>query len=76
MNGYTATRSIRKFEQRERRRPVPIIALTADGLPEFRDKARLAGMSEYITKPINREELVQTILRLITPDQSPHVDLS
>ena len=74
--GYPATGSIRKFELLNHRPPVPIIALSAHVLPKFRDKADLAGMSEYITKPINREELLQTILRLTTPDLLPRAGLS
>jgi len=76
MDGYPATGSIRKFELLNHRPPVPIIALSARVLPEFRDKAHLAGLSEYITKPINREELLQTILRLTKPDLLPRVGLS
>ena len=70
MDGYTATQKIRSLEQSESRPRVPIIALTAHVLPEFREKAHLSGMSEYITKPINREELLQTILRLTASGQS------
>jgi CheY-like chemotaxis protein len=70
MDGYTATQKIRSAEQSESRPRVPIIALTAHVLPEFREKAHLSGMSEYITKPINREELLQTILRLTASGQS------
>jgi CheY-like chemotaxis protein len=69
MDGYTATQQIREMEQREHRTAVPIIALTAHVMPEFRQKAHSAGMSEYITKPINREELLQTILRLTQADR-------
>lgn len=76
MDGYPATGSITKFELLNHRLPVPITALSAHGLPEFSDKAHLAGMSEDITKPINREELLQTILRLTTPDLLPRAGLS
>ena len=68
MDGYTATRQIRAVEARQQQQAVPIIALTAHVLPEFRDKAHQAGMSEYITKPINREALLETILRVTRSD--------
>ena len=61
MDGYTATRTIRSrdIEQNE----IPIIALTAHALDEYRKNAAEAGMNEYVTKPINPQELVVAIKR-------------
>ena len=50
MNGYDATREIRKFN-----RDVIIIAQTAFGLSGDKEKALEAGCDDYITKPINEE---------------------
>jgi two-component system sensor histidine kinase BarA len=50
MDGYEATRAIRLFEQENRRRTTPIIALTAHVQGEI-DRWRAAGMNEYLTKP-------------------------
>ena len=58
-DGYTATIEIRNSNNLSA--DIPIIALTAHALPEFRDKADQAGMSDYITKPINREVLLNSI---------------
>lgn len=46
MNGFEATKKIREFNT-----DVPIIALTADAMPETYDKAIASGMNDYLTKP-------------------------
>ncbi len=46
MNGFEATQKIREFNTQ-----VPIIALTADAMPETYDKAIACGMNDYLTKP-------------------------
>jgi len=52
MNGYEATREIRKFNT-----TVIILAQTAYGLSSDRDKAIEAGCNDYIAKPIHKKEL-------------------
>jgi PAS domain S-box-containing protein len=49
MNGFDATREIRKMEINKR---IPIIALTAGNLIGEKDKCLEAGMDDYITKPV------------------------
>ena len=56
MDGYTATREIRKFN-----REVIIIAQTAFGLSGDRKKAIDAGCNDYITKPIIKDRLLEMI---------------
>ncbi|MFK7912429.1 MAG: ATP-binding protein [Pseudomonadales bacterium] len=58
MDGYTATRVLRE----SRDFTVPIIALTAHAGEEHRRQALDAGMDGYLTKPIGRAELINTIL--------------
>ena len=60
MNGYEATREIRKFNQ-----DVIIIAQTAFGLTGDREKTIEAGCNDYITKPIIREKLLALIRKNI-----------
>ena len=66
MDGFEATQTIRELEQAESlkhqpRRPLPIIALTAQAIHGDRQRCLAAGMSEYVTKPINRDELLSTL---------------
>ena len=56
MDGYKATREIRKFNE-----DVIIIAQTAYALKGDREKTRQAGCNDYISKPINVEKLMKMI---------------
>lgn len=62
MDGYQATQAIRKMGGRFE--AVPILALTANAIPEQLEKCRSAGMDDAITKPINSEELLDKIHQL------------
>ncbi|MEZ4826824.1 MAG: response regulator [Bacteroidia bacterium] len=66
MNGLEATRVIRqKFASSGQRGPV-IIALTANTLPEDQDNCRDAGMDDFISKPVRKEILENTISRWLS----------
>ncbi|MBF0142585.1 MAG: DUF3365 domain-containing protein [Magnetococcales bacterium] len=67
MDGYTASRKIRKWEQRQHRRPVPILALTAHALPEDREKSLASGCNAHLTKPIRKRRLLENIVRHLQP---------
>ncbi|MGV8921711.1 MAG: ATP-binding protein [Pseudomonas sp.] len=58
MDGYEASRQIR---QSGRWPDMPIIALTANAMPEERERCRAAGMSDYLSKPFRREELTSLL---------------
>lgn len=55
MDGFEATRKIRELETESQ--GVPIIALTADIQREVEEKCRLAGMDDYLSKPIELRDL-------------------
>ncbi|WP_263262849.1 response regulator [Pseudomonas sp. RIT-PI-S] len=58
MDGYEATRRIRESG---RWQGLPIIALTANAMPEERERCKAAGMTDYLAKPFRREELIGMI---------------
>ena len=62
MDGYSATRHIRTIERSGHRATTPIIALTAHAMPEFRRRAEEAGMTDYVTKPIQKPTLLKAML--------------
>src|SRR5690606_19284230 len=59
-NGYDATREIREGEKNTKRR-LPIIALTADAMKGTQERCQDAGMDEYVTKPIDADELREVL---------------
>ncbi len=63
MDGYTATRTIRKDE---RFKGLPIIAMTAHAMADDPEKSRHAGMNAHITKPIDPEVLYATLAEWIS----------
>jgi len=64
MDGLTATRAIREWEQANRRPPTPIVALTAAALKGDQEQCIAAGCTAYLTKPIKQEVLLQAIMEL------------
>jgi CheY-like chemotaxis protein len=65
VDGYEATRQIRKIEAERGFQRTPIIAATAHVLEEDRDRCRLAGMNDFIPKPIRRPQLDQTLQKWV-----------
>jgi signal transduction histidine kinase len=61
MDGYSATREIRKWEKERGRKPTPIVALTANALSEDEGKSREAGCTDHATKPIRKAKLLEII---------------
>jgi len=61
MDGFSATQAIRRMEKTR----TPIIALTANAMPEDREKSLESGMDDYVTKPMKVPVLLQAIGRWI-----------
>jgi CheY-like chemotaxis protein len=68
MDGYTATDVIRH----ELMLPIPIIAMTAHALAGEKEKCINSGMDDYISKPLNEEQLY-TMISHHAQKKSPHV---
>jgi signal transduction histidine kinase/DNA-binding response OmpR family regulator len=68
MDGIEATKEILDFEEDEEIAHTPIIALTANALKGDREKFLAEGMDEYLTKPINKDALIN-IIKKFTKDK-------
>ncbi|GFO66626.1 hypothetical protein GMLC_02050 [Geomonas limicola] len=64
MDGYQATRLIREEPQGQ---TIPIIAMTANGIGDERERCLAAGMSDHLAKPIDLDELFEVIKRWLVP---------
>ena len=59
MSGHEAARQIRNIETPDHH--IPIIALTAHGLADERDKLIASGINDYVGKPISQPQLLQVL---------------
>ncbi len=71
MDGMEATVEIRKFKDY---RNLPIIAMTANAMKGDREKCIQAGMTDYISKPINADTLFATLSKYVTPRPRPELE--
>jgi two-component system, sensor histidine kinase and response regulator len=69
MNGYEATRAIRRDP---RWANLPIIAMTANAMKGDREECLEAGMDDYVSKPIDRQELFTTLKKWVKSQSTPN----
>ena len=67
LGGIEATEKILEFEEKSRKHHIPIVALTANALAGDREKYIEAGMDNYLSKPIELEQL-----NLVIQEYFPH----
>ena len=64
MDGYTATREIRKQQRFEK---LPILAMTANAMQQDYDACMASGMNDHIAKPIDPRDLFGKLLKWVQP---------
>jgi len=65
MNGWDATRAIRKHEKENNMDPAYVLALTADAMQGDREKCIDAGMNDYMSKPFKKKQLIDKLDEII-----------
>ncbi len=71
MDGYQATRALRKREQERGLPRLPVIAMTANAMAGDRQKCLDSGMDDYLSKPIKKDLLQETIQRWLQRRPQP-----
>jgi two-component system sensor histidine kinase/response regulator len=64
LDGYDATREIRRLESADQH--IPIVALTAHAMQGDELECKAAGMDEHLTKPLDRQRLALVLERFLT----------
>jgi len=62
MDGFEATRNVCKYEQENKLKHIPIIALTANAMKGDREKCIEAGMDDYLSKPVRQKDFASKIV--------------
>jgi len=69
MDGYQATHAIRQMKDSYFKK-LPIVALTASAMISMRDKVMASGMTDFMTKPFQPEDLQQIILKYTSSEKA------
>ena len=71
MNGFTASKHIREYEDQQALSRTPIVALTADIKKGIEEECTEAGMDSYLSKPFKQDKLAKLLNQWLT---SPELD--
>jgi CheY-like chemotaxis protein len=66
-DGYETTRGIRR---NQRFQDLPVVFLTAKAMPGDRESALAAGASDYITKPVDLDALIELMARWVNAEET------
>ncbi len=69
MDGYDATRAIRKLHTDANLPRLPIVALTANAMKGDREKCLESGMDDYLSKPLKKDQLLAILLKWIPEEK-------
>jgi CheY-like chemotaxis protein len=61
MDGYTVSTKIREYEKETHLKATPIVALTANAVPESEQKTKHSGMNDIMYKPFSKHQLIEKI---------------
>jgi CheY-like chemotaxis protein len=67
MDGMETTKRLHRYQQNQRK--TPVIALTAHAIDGSRDACIAAGMSGFVTKPIDPRSLATAIMDVLDPGE-------
>ncbi len=67
MDGYAATRAMRKLQVDGQLGKLPIVAMTANAMVGDREKCLSCGMDDYMSKPLNRAMIEQMLRKWLPP---------
>ena len=67
LDGIEATRRLRVHEEEAGLPNVPVVALTANAMPQDRQRCTAAGMDDHLAKPFKHEDLAAVLRRHLTP---------
>ncbi len=65
MDGFEATLALRSHERENGIDPVPVLALTANVLDDFKQRCQEVGMNDFLTKPIKRDVVFAAIRKWV-----------
>ena len=71
LDGFEATRRLRASDSGVLNPGIPVIALTANALKGDRERCLAAGMDDYISKPIQVQELIDVVERWLEANEAP-----